>query len=174
MVAVVLGEDWYEYDMRATEFLEGLLAGLIEHPSWDPVERHSFTSLNHLPGEESATSSVGGVVWLPEVLVRIDPADDHLDLDALLGWLWDDEALNEASTSIGTIRSAQTNNRTVVEVTLRDFRGLPVLGASVAAWMRANKVLLTATLTRDDATTSVESATPEAVEELIRTLGTVE
>lgn len=176
VVAFVLAEPWHEYKMTATEFLVRLLDGSIEHPSWDPVEHHHFVPFDDLPGGEAEptdTLAVEAVTWLPDVLVQIDPADDSgLDLSALQRWLWDHEALHETGTSIGLNRTAHTGYRMVLELTVGDYRGRPVVGQAVATWMRSNGVLFTGKITCDDATTYVHEATPEAVEELIRTLGT--
>jgi hypothetical protein len=72
------------------------------------------------------------------------------------------------------VRSAATGYRTVIEVTLHDDGGLPVLARSVAAWMRLTGVPRSATLRSLDTTVSVERATPDAMEEQISTLRTVE
>lgn len=172
VVAFVLAEPWHEYAMTATEFLVGLLDGSIEHPSWDPVEHHGFVPLGDLAGDESDTSAVEAVTWLPDVLVQIDPADDSgLDLSALRRWLLDHEALDGTWTSIGLHRTAYTGHRMVLQLTVGDYRGRPVVGQAVAAWLRSNGVLFTGKITCDDATAHVHEATPEAVDELIRTLG---
>jgi hypothetical protein len=171
VVAFVLAEPWHEYDMRATEFLTGLLAGSIEHPSWDPIEHHSFTPLDELSSDEpGVTAAAEATAWVPDVDVRIGPGGG-LDPNALFRWLLADEEVESINSAIGVFGRAETG---FVEVTLRGHRGRPVLGRSVAAWMRSANTLFTGKLTCDDSTVSVEDATPEAVEDLITTLGTVE
>lgn len=41
-----LGEPWHEYEITATQLLEGLISGSIEHPNFDPLEEHHFISID--------------------------------------------------------------------------------------------------------------------------------